>query len=191
MCYGAQLSVLTLLPTMFMKLGHTYANSLIDTSLTQTGSVAGAVLASLLARFIPRKRMLTVGALCAALSAGSILCVVQNIAAVMICAIIFQLFALLLNTSIWIYAPELYPTRTRAFGVAVILAAGSAAGAIMPTIAGSLFDHYDLTAVLALVAAMYAVCAATIQFCPETFGQSMEHTMSSSLDDKTVVQEAL
>ena len=61
----------------------------------------------------------------------------------------------------------------------------------MPTIAGSLFDHYDLTAVLALVAAMYAVCAATIQFCPETFGQSMEHTMSSSLDGKTVVQEAL
>ncbi len=65
-----------------------------------------------------------------------------NIYLVLLFGAVFQFFVLLLNTSIWIYAPELYPTRIRAFGVAFILATGSAAGSFIPTISGALFDHY-------------------------------------------------
>ncbi|MFT8777869.1 MAG: MFS transporter [Gluconacetobacter liquefaciens] len=182
MCYGAQLSVLTLLPTIFMSLGHSYTNSLVDTSITQAGSVVGTLLASFLARSVPRRKVLTAGTLCAVLSVAGILSAAHNADAVMTCAVIFQVFALLLNTSIWVYVPELYPTRSRAFGVAVVLAAGSAAGAIMPTVTGSLFDHHGLGAVLTLVAIMYGACLVCIQFSPETFGRSMEYASLPAQD---------
>ena len=55
------------------------------------------------------------------------------------CAI-FQFFVLFLNTTLWIYAPELYPTRICASGVAFILATGTAAGALAPILSGRLFE---------------------------------------------------
>ena len=63
-----------------------------------------------------------------------------NIVAVLILGAVFSFFVMLLNTSIWIYAPELYPTRMRAFGVAFILATGSAAGSLLPPISGVLLE---------------------------------------------------
>jgi putative MFS transporter len=118
--------------------------------------------------------VLTLGAACACLAAVSIAYLGTNIYLVLMFGAIFQFFVLLLNTSIWIYAPELFPTRIRAFGVALILATGSAAGSFIPTIAGALFDVYGMVGVFGLAAGMYAVFAFCIQLGPETYGMSME-----------------
>ena len=87
----------------------------------------------------------------------------------------FQFFVLLLNTTIWIYAPELYPTRiARRFGVAFILAGGTAAGSLMPTVSGAVLEAMAFGGGLAACDDV-RVFAVSIQFGPETYlGKSME-----------------
>lgn len=174
MSYGAQLSVLTLMPIIFVSMGYTLQGSLLYSMIIQSGSVLGAIAASMFGYYFPRKKVLTVGAIFACLAAVSIATLGTNIYLVLMFGAIFQFFVLLLNTSIWIYAPELFPTRIRAFGVAFILATGSAAGSFVPTISGALFDSYGMIGVFGLAAAMYAVFAVCIQMGPETYGMSME-----------------
>ena len=174
MSYGAQLSVLTLMPVIFVSMGYTLQGSLLYSMIIQSGSVLGAIAASTFGYYLPRKLVLTTGAVLASLAAVSIAYLGTNIYMVLLFGAIFQFFVLLLNTSIWIYAPELFPTRIRAFGVALILATGSAAGSFVPTIAGALFDVYGMVGVFGLAAGMYAVFAFCIQLGPETYGMSME-----------------
>ncbi|CAN7495532.1 MFS transporter [Variovorax paradoxus] len=172
MTYGAQISVLTLMPTILVTLGYSMSKSLMFTMVMQGGSLLGAIAASLLGFHFPRKRVLTAGAVCACLAALAIGFVAKSIAVILVAGAVFQFFVLLLNTTIWIFAPELYPTRVRAFGTAFILATGTAAGALMPLVAGRLFDAFGLVGVFGLAAAMYAVFVASVQCVPETYGQS-------------------
>ena len=174
MSYGAQLSVLTLMPTIFVGMGYNYSSSLFYTMIIQFGSVLGTIAASVFGYHLPRKRVLTFGAICACAAALCIAYLGTSIYLVLLFGCVFQMFVLLLNTSIWIYAPELYPTRMRAFGVAFILAVGSAAGSLVPPVSGALFDSYGIMGVFGLAAAMYLVFAISIQFGPETYGRSME-----------------
>lgn len=174
MSYGAQLSVLTLMPIIFVSKGYSLSGSLLFSMIIQSGSVLGTIAGSMFGYYLPRKQVLTTGAILACLAALSIVWLGANIALVLLFGAGFQFFVLLLNTSIWVYAPELYPTRIRAFGVAFILAAGTVAGSFVPTISGALFDRYGMVGVFGLAAAMYAVFAVSIQFAPETYGRSME-----------------
>ena len=174
MSYGAQLSVLTLMPVIFVSMGYSLQGSLLYAMIIQSGSVVGAIAASTFGYYLPRKLVLTVGAGLACIAAISIAYLGANITMVLLLGAVFQFFVLLLNTSIWIYTPELFPTRIRAFGVAFVLATGSAAGSFVPTISGMLFDKYGMVGVFALAAAMYAVFVVCIQMGPETYGRSME-----------------
>ncbi len=172
MTYGAQISVLTLMPTILVALGYSMSKSLLFTMVMQGGSLLGAIAASLLGFHFPRKRVLTAGAVCACMAALTIGFVAKSIVVILIAGAVFQFFVLLLNTTIWIFAPELYPTRVRAFGTAFILATGTAAGAFMPLVAGRLFDAFGLVGVFGLAAAMYAVFVISVQSVPETYGKS-------------------
>jgi len=172
MTYGAQISVLTLMPTILVGLGYSMSKSLLFTMVMQGGSLLGAIAASLLGFHFPRKRVLTAGAICACAAALTIGFVAKSIVVILIAGAVFQFFVLLLNTTIWIFAPELYPTKVRAFGTAFILATGTAAGALMPLVAGRLFDAFGLVGVFGLAAAMYAVFVVSVQSVPETYGQS-------------------
>lgn len=174
MSYGAQLSVLTLMPMIFVSMGYSLSGSLLYSMIIQSGSVLGTIAGSMFGYYLPRKKVLTAGAILACAAALSIVYLGANIGLVLLFGAVFQFFVLLLNTSIWIYAPELYPTRIRGFGVAFILAAGTAAGSILPIISGALFDRYGIIGVFGLAAAMYAIFAVSIQVGPETYGMSME-----------------
>ena len=190
MSYGAQLSVLTLMPIIFVSMGYTLQGSLLYSMIIQSGSVLGAIAASMFGYYFPRKKVLTLGAICACLAAVSIVYLGTNIYLVLMFGAIFQFFVLLLNTSIWIYAPELFPTRIRAFGVAFILATGSAAGSFIPTVAGALFDSYGMIGVFGLAAGMYAVFAFCIQLGPETYGMSMEDLTQRAEPEETEISPA-
>ena len=151
----------------------------------------GAIAASTFGYYLPRKLVLTTGAALASVAAVSIAYLGTNIYMVLLFGAVFQFFVLLLNTSIWIYAPELFPTRIRAFGVAFILATGSAAGSFVPTISGMLFDKYGMVGVFALAAAMYAVFVICIQMGPETYGRSMEDITQPAEADSAPQAETL
>ncbi|SMG49783.1 MFS transporter [Paraburkholderia susongensis] len=176
MTYGAQISVLTLMPMILVGQGYTITRSLVYTLIMQGGSFAGTLAASLLGYHLPRKRVLTVGAVLACLAALAFGFLAKNIVMVLACGALFQFFVLMLNTTIWIYAPELFPTRVRAFGTSFILATGTTAGALMPLISGRMLDTNGVAGVFGMIAVMYAIFTACIRLAPETYGHKLDET---------------
>lgn len=174
MMYGAQITVLTLMPTVLVSEGYTITRSLVFTMVIQAGSLLGTSVASVFGFHLPRKPVLTAGAILACLAALGFGFLGANVGLVLFFGATFQFFVLLLNTTVFMYAPELYPTHIRAFGTAFILAVGTASGALMPLISGRLFQSFGMGAVFVLIAAMYAVFALSVQLAPETFGRSLE-----------------
>ena len=174
MTFGAQLTVLTLMPTLLVAQGHTITRSFIYTIVLQSGSLFGAIAAAVLASRMPRKIVLTVGAICAVLTGLAFGYLANTVALILLFGASFQFFVLLLNTTIWIFAPENYPTRVRGFGTSFILALGTMGGAWTPLLAGVLLDRAGAAGMFTLMAAMYAIFAIAVQFAPETFGKSME-----------------
>ncbi len=174
MTYGAQITVLTLIPTILTVQGYTINESLMFTLVMQSGSLVGAVTASLAARRLPRKLVLTVGAILGVVFGLCFGFLTSHVALVLLFGALFNFCVVLLNTSIWIYAPELYPTRLRGFGTSVILALGSLAGGLMPLLAGRLFDVSGIGGMFTLMAGLYVVFAIAVQFPPETFNRPME-----------------
>jgi len=174
MTYGSQLSVLTLMPAILIAQGYTITSSLLFTMVMQRGSLFGAIAASILGGRLPRKRVLITGAVLACAASLCFGCLVQNVALILPFGVLFQFFVPLLNTTTWIFAPELYPTRIQATGTALILATGTLAGAIMPLLAGKFFDWIGIPGLFGLIAVMYAIFALSIQIIAQTFGGSME-----------------
>jgi MFS family permease len=183
MSYGAQLSVLTLLPSMLVAQGYSLSNSLWFTMIIQSGSFFGTLVASAFGYYLPRKTVLTVGAITATLAALCFGFLGVNIYLLLLFGAVFQFCVLLLNTTIWIFAPELYPTRIRGLGVAFILASGTAAGSFMPVVSGKVVDSFGAVGLFTMIALMYAVFAASIQLVPETYGKSLEDLTIDALPE--------
>ncbi|XAH22964.1 MFS transporter [Xylophilus sp. GW821-FHT01B05] len=174
MTFGAQLSVLTLMPTILVAQGYSITKSFAFTIVMQSGSLLGAIAASSLGYYLPRKRVLTVGAIAACLAGLAFGNFTSSVALVLCFGALFQFCVLLLNTSIWIFAPELYPTRIRGLGTSFLLALGTVGGALSQLLAAKLFDLHGVAGMFSMIAAMYVVFAVAIRFAPETFGQSIE-----------------
>lgn len=174
MTYGAQLSVLTLMPTILVAEGFTVTRSLLFTMVIQGGSFFGALAASIFGYHLRRRRVLTVGALLACIAGLGFGYLARDVALILVFGAGFQFFVLLLNTTMWIYVPELFPTRMRGFGTAVILAVGITAGAIMPLASGRLLDEFGTAGMFAMIAIMYGIFTICVQLTPETYGRSME-----------------
>ncbi|CAB3777823.1 4-hydroxybenzoate transporter PcaK [Paraburkholderia caffeinitolerans] len=173
MTYGAQISVLTLMPTILISQGYTISKSLLFTMVMQSGSLFGALAASFCGYHFPRKRVLTLGAVLACAAGLCFGFLTFNVALVLLFGACFTFCVVLLNTSIWIFAPEQYPTDVRAFGTSLILALGTLAGALTPIVSGRVFEIYGVGGMFSMLAAMYAIFALSVQFAPETFGRPM------------------
>lgn len=174
MTFGAQLSVLTLMPTILVAQGYSLSKSFLFTIVMQSGSLLGAISATTLGYYFPRKRVLTVGAIAACLAGLAFGHFTQSVAMILVCGALFQFCVLTLNTSVWIFAPELYPTRMRGLGTSFLLALGTVGGAMSQVLAGRMFDQFGASGMFTMIAAMYAIFALAVQFAPETFGRSIE-----------------
>ncbi|MDI3402433.1 MFS transporter [Streptomyces cavernicola] len=176
MSYGAQISILSLMPTILVAQGHSITKSLVFTLVMQSGSLLGALIASTAARYVPRKLVLTItaGLACAAAFAFGFLA--TNVALILILGALVNCCIITLNTTIWIFAPEQFPTRVRAFGTSIILALGSLAGGLTPIFAGAAFDAYGIAGMFTLLGVLFVGLAVSVQFPPETFGKSMEES---------------
>ena len=85
MTFGAQLSVLTLMPTILVAQGYSITKSFTFTIIMQSGSLLGALAASSLGYYFPRKRVLTAGAIAACLAGLAFGNLTSNVAMVLMC----------------------------------------------------------------------------------------------------------
>ncbi|MCJ1685115.1 MFS transporter [Rathayibacter sp. VKM Ac-2928] len=173
MSYAAQISMLTLIPLILTSRGFDITSALWYTLVMQSGSLVGALVAALAARRLPRKLTLTVAALLgigAGLGFGFL---GTTVALVLVFGFLFNFSVIVLNTTIWLFAPEQYPTRIRGLGTSVILALGSLSGGLFPLLAGAVLDASGVGGMFALLAGLFAVCAIAVQFPRETVGRPM------------------
>ena len=173
MTFGAQVTITVFMPTVLVSRGYDVGTSLMYTTIINVGGLIGAILASVFGYKLKRKAVLTYGALVAvvvaiAFGAGS------GLAAILLFGGLLQLMFILLNTTTWIWAPELYPTRVRAFGTGAAVTVALVSASIIPFVAGAVFDSAGVVGMFVLVSAMYAVMAVAVRFGPETQGFSLE-----------------
>lgn len=174
MTFGAQISVLILMPVILVDRGYGITQSLVFTMVMNVGSLLGAAVASFCAYRWPRRLVMTVGsglAFAAALLFGL---AAHGAGTILLFGGLFQFCVLLLNSTIFAWSPELYPTRVRAFGTSVIALQGNVAGALLPIGAGFLLDHSGTKAMFVAIAVMFVILTIAVRLAPETHGRPLE-----------------
>jgi MFS family permease len=174
MAFGAQVTLLALLPTLLVSKGYSISTSLVFTMIMYAGSMFGALAAALVAGRLPRRVTVALAAVLGCVSAICFAAFADGPARILVFGSIFQFFSLFLNSTLALWSPELYPTRVRALGTSVVNGIGNVAGAVMPFAAVFLFDRTGVSGVFVMIAVMYTVLAAVCRFAPETLGHSLE-----------------
>lgn len=162
MTFGAQAVITVLFPTVLVAQGLTIANSLFFTMIINIGGLIGAILTPYFAAKLTLKAVLGFGAL-AAVGVAMLYSSVGSTTLVLLVGALMQLMFILLNTTTWLYAPELYPRRVRAFdtGSSVIVALVVGAS-MLPYLAGSILDAAGVPGLFGMVAVMYLIMAVTV-----------------------------
>ena len=173
MTFGAQVTITVFMPTVLVSRGFAVASSLAYTTIINIGGLVGAVLASVFGYRFKRRVVLGYGAFVAvvvAIAFGAS----SQLAAILVLGGLLQLMFILLNTTTWVWAPELYPTRVRAFGTGASVTVALVSASLVPYLAGVIFDAAGATGMFVLVAVMYIVMAVAVWFGPETHRRSLE-----------------
>lgn len=180
MTFGAQSTVLVLMPVILVGQGMSITNSLVFTMIMNIGSFLGALFAAWTAQRFRRRIVMTVGAVAACAAALAFVYLGSTPALVLLFGGMFQFCVLLQNSTIFAWSPELFPTRIRAFGTAVIAMQGNIAGALVPIIGAIVYQAGGVVALFTMIAAMYVISAISVRFAPETFGREMEDVSDES-----------
>jgi MFS family permease len=184
MSFGAQVTLLFLMPTLLVSRGYSLSDSLGYTMIMNLGSLLGAIAASYLAgRFKRRPTVMVAGTLGCA-SAILFAVFANSTASLLILGSVFHFFTMMQNTMLSVWAPELYPTAVRAMGASVVNGIGNVAGALMPFAALFFFELTGIAGVFIMIAAMYALLVAASAFGPETFGRSLEDVAEAPSPEK-------
>jgi MFS family permease len=174
MAWGSQFSVIILMPLLLVGEGHSIAGSLTFTMIQDVGGLVGSCLASYGGFALPRRYVVSLGSIAAALSIIAFAIFAHGNILILVLGFVFQGFLLMVNTTIWLWAPELFPTRVRGFGTSVVVNIGFLGGAIMPLAASALFHADGTVAALSLVGIMYLIMAISVWFVVESRGVSLE-----------------
>lgn len=174
MSFGAQVTLLVLMPSLLQAEGYSVTSSLAFTMIMNGGSLLGACASAWLAARLPRKVVVICGAVLGCLAAIAFALFAHGAVLILLLGAIFQFFALLLNTTLAAWSPELYPTRVRALGASLVNGIGNVSGAVMPLAAVAVFAVGRIGGVFVLLAAMYVLLAGAALFAPETYRSSLE-----------------
>jgi putative MFS transporter len=173
MTFGAQVTITVFMPTVLVSRGLPVSTSLGYTTIINIGGLIGAVLASVFGYRFKRRVVLGYGALVAVIVAVAF-GTTSSLAAVLALGGLLQLLFILLNTTTWVWAPELYPTRIRAFGTGASVTVGLLSASVVPLLAGAIVDAAGAVGMFVLVGAMYVIMAVAVRFGPETQDASLE-----------------
>ncbi|WP_326835167.1 MFS transporter [Amycolatopsis rhabdoformis] len=174
LAWGAQFSVVLLMPQILVGRGYSVQGSVTFTMLQNVGGLIGCLIASYGGFAIPRRTVVTAGAVLSALGVAAFALFANGDVLILVLGFVFQIFILIVNTTIWTWAPELFPTRVRGFGTAVIVNVGFVGGALLPLIASALLQHVGASWVFGSVAVMYVGLAVAAVFVPETHRVPLE-----------------
>jgi MFS family permease len=173
MTFGAQVTITVFMPSVLVARGFDVSTSLAYTTVINVGGLIGAVLASVFGYRFKRRVVLGYGSIVAVVVAIAF-ATSANLAMVLMMGGLLQLMFILLNTTTWVWAPELYPTRVRAFGTGASVTVGLVSASLIPLLAGIIFDAVGALGMFVLVGVMYVIMAVTVRFGPETHGASLE-----------------
>jgi putative MFS transporter len=174
MTFGAQVAITVFMPTVLASEGYTVVRSLLYSMIINVGGLVGSVLSAVFAYYVNRRIVLGWGAVVAVLIALAF-GFSRSLGLIVLFGALLQLMFILLNTTTWVYTPEQYPTRVRAFGTGAAVVVGLIGASVVPLIAGSIFDAAGATGILVMVAVMYAIMALTVLVATiETRGRSLE-----------------
>lgn len=174
MSFGAQVTLLFLMPILLQSRGYSLSESLVYTMVMNVGSLFGAVAASILAGRLSRRMTVSAAAVLGCASAIAFAAFANSPALIMILGAVFQFFTMMLNTLLSVWSPELFPTNVRAMGASVVNGIGNVAGAVMPFAALFFFDRAGVPGVFLMIAGMYVLLVIAARFGPETFGRPLE-----------------
>lgn len=158
---------------MLVARGFDVSTSLGYTTVINIGGLVGAVLASVFGYRFRRRVVLGYGAVVAVVVAVAF-GTSANLAAILVLGGLLQLMFILLNTTTWVWAPELYPTRVRAFGTGASVTVALVAASFMPLLAGIIVDAAGAVGMFVMVGVMYVIMAVAVRFGPETQGVALE-----------------
>lgn len=154
-------SVLSWMPTFFVSQGMEITNSLALSAAIMAGSIFGPLPYALLSAFISRRQaMVLAGFVCAALALLFPLMSMPVTVAVcgfLLVAAVNSFLNLSLGTT-----PEFFPTEYRFRGSGVAQTVGRIGLILSPFVVLWLFETYGLGGVMAVVAVMYFMMAATL-----------------------------
>lgn len=174
MSFGAQITLLVLMPTILVSQGYSISDSLIFTMVMNFGSLLGACASAYLAGKVGRKRVVIAAAVLGCGAAVAFASFAHGVPLILVLGATFQFFALLLNTTLAAWSPEVYPTNVRALGTSIVNGIGNVSGAVMPLIAVPVFAAWGVAGVFLMLAIMYVLLAGAAVFAPETLRRSLE-----------------
>ncbi|MFB7737194.1 MFS transporter [Streptomyces sp. NPDC056112] len=181
MSFGGQITLLVLMPTILVSQGYSISDSLAFTMTMNFGSLLGACAAAYFAQRLGRRTTVIGAAVLGCAAAVAFALFAKGVALILILGAAFQFFALLLNSTLAAWSPEVYPTEVRALGTSIVNGIGNVSGAVMPLIAVPVFHAYGMSGVFLMLASMYVVLAISARFAPETYRLSLEQINRSQV----------
>ena len=174
MSFGGQIGVLTVMPIILVDRGMSITSSLLFTAIMQAGAFLGTAAASYTNLRMPRRRVVAVAAVLAAVFGLCFGYFGVSTIGVLVFGFLFNFFVLISNTTLWAWAPELFPTRVRGLGTGVTVNTGLAGQAVVPLVAASILGTLGVAVMFIVVAAMYLVLVVLALLAPETSGVDLE-----------------
>lgn len=173
MTFGAQVTTTVFMPSMLVSRGLGVSSALIDTTVINIGGLVGALLASVFGHWFNRRLVLGYGSVAAivvlAAFAGS-----SGLTMVLVAGGLLQMISILLNTTTFVWAPELYPTRLRAIGTGAMVTVFLLAASFAPLLAGAIVDKSGPLGMFVLIGLMYGIMAVAVRSGPETRGVALD-----------------
>ena len=174
LAWGAQFSVLLIMPLLLVERGYTISGSLTFTMIQNLGGLVGAIVASIGAYRFPRKRMIAIGAILAALTIILFALFASTPFLIMALGFLFNFSVMIVNTTIWTWSPELFPTRIRGLGTAVVVNVGFIGGALIPLIAAALFENANQYMTFGIIVVIYLGIIVLSRRVTETHNKTFE-----------------
>lgn len=173
LAFGGGSTVTFLLPSLLIAKGFDIRASLLYTMIINFGGMLGALLAVYMGSRVRRKIAISVALIMMVTLAVAIMNSVNTVAIAF--AFCFQACNIFKTTTIWLYIPELFPTKIRGSGTGVGVLSSFTAITIFSAIGGSLLGAYGAIGLLSMSGIMLSIAVLTmIIFGKETLGISLE-----------------
>lgn len=174
LAWGAQFSILLVMPLLLVERGYSISGSLTFTMVQNIGGLLGAILASIGAYWFPRKRMIAIGSVLAAVTIILFAFFATSPFLIMLLGFLFNFSVMVVNTTIWTWSPELFPTKIRGLGTSVVVNIGFIGGALIPLAASALFENVNEYMTFGIVVIIYIGILIISRVVTETHNRSFD-----------------